>query len=703
MFFVIVALFLAARVRSAPTPELEPNNVTVSGPGVSDHGKPNLVCFPTSLMDIAIFVFVNYLTHAASSRIPHGASTRRTVKVVIDSLCYPVLGVGYALDAIAQWSVGLQREFPWIELPKDDLDTAHRAGALITACRDHEWVPHEKDEGYEGVSVTKEEHDSMSSGSGSPSGSEPSPDQQDPPATTYGCQVSDIGLHERKRWLRVKPPNKHFNIFGGRELPKGYSWVFVPWDAKVERPKTNAPPPEKPPPKRRFSIYGGKADLVLPEVPLGAEYSLFQPIAAVVQAISAGITLYRTRGDQLDRYGFTAFGLTVVPYLVMSIVNFFAHFAVPKYSALYIVQSDVLDEATRRNGDDIPRRCVVGRLPSKTPSEGGLQVKVQRETFREGLVTIDIVEPKKTEPQDAEPKNTQSDDNPGNTARGVAEPEIAEPENSESVNKRQHGSSVSTKKLLIPAKPEVGPKDAPEGSNTEHNLKDKAEDKSSGKANVDIEHGIEQVSADEPEPGPPQLPRPHFRITVSRFPSVQPKEDDSGAHQPEDGKPKDGKPKASKRPIGRKTIQALHWAIGLSSLVIIAAISRMQLGTATRPRWKDIFVVWLVFSCLSAVATSMVFGVSGLLLKACLLIVRRVYHFLYRTLDGAWKNCLGWLGGEAKDKKKRLISKAKESDKWWTYADDVIMFILKFAFFFILLVMVSQQLLDYGDCTYFRP
>lgn len=328
MVVVATILFLVSRVCSAPLPQNDV--VVVSGPGVSDHGKQNLVCFPTSLMDIAIFVFVNYLTHAASARLPHGASNGRTIKVVIDSLCYPVLGIGYALPAIAQWSVGLQRRFPWIVLPKDNLDTAHRAGALITACRNDSWLPNEKDEGYERVTIVKRAASNLDSSSSS--NAEGSPDSNQDKASTaidkYDCKVDTLTWHgaERRRWMKPKPPNKHFNIFGGRDLPDGYSWVFVPWDAKIEPPKINQPPPlENPLLKRRFSIYGDQ-DLKLPEIPLGAEYSLFQPIAAVVQAISAGITLYRTRGDQLDRYGFTAFGLTVVPYLVMSVVNFFAQY-----------------------------------------------------------------------------------------------------------------------------------------------------------------------------------------------------------------------------------------------------------------------------------------------------------------------------------------------------------------------------------------
>jgi len=294
-------------VRSAPVPA-SADVVTVSGPGVSNHGKDNLVCFPTNLMDIAVFFFVNYLAHAASARVPAGVSTRRTIKIIIDSLCYPVLGVGYALDAIAQWTVRFKTEFPFITLPDDSLETAHRAGALITACREENWAPcpDQDRNGYlhKGVRV-----DSAGGKSFRVAGKH-DPGQKE----------------ERKRWLRFGQPDLHFNIFGGRELPEGYGWVFIPWDVTVEPPKLNTPQIEvlvDPSPPRFGRVF---TSLKLPTMPLGADYSLFQPIAAVVQAISAGITLYRTRGDQLDRYGYTAFGLTVVPYLVMSVVNFFAKY-----------------------------------------------------------------------------------------------------------------------------------------------------------------------------------------------------------------------------------------------------------------------------------------------------------------------------------------------------------------------------------------
>lgn len=335
----------------------------------------------------------------------------------------------------------------------------------------------------------------------------------------------------------------------------------------------------------------------------------------------------------------------------------------PKYSALYVVQSDILDEATRRQGDDVPRRCVVGRLPSAKTSETKPQIRIRSETYEDGLVSIDIVEP-----GDAKDK-----------------------------------SSTSDKKMSIPLRSKTKLQTAPEG----HDSKDQSEaafdDKPGDKSDPKIVHNVKPVSS---EPGSSPEPQPaDWVIRVSRFPSVQLRDDDSDeAQSAADDESKSTKPKAKKKkPIGRKTMKALHWLIGLSSLVIIAAISRMKLGTATKPRWKEIFIVWLVFSCLSAVATHMLFGVSRFLLQVCLEVVRRVYRLIYKTFEGFVRVCLEKLKLQAKGKKKMLLDMRENShDNWWSYVDDVLMFILKFAFFFILLVMVSQQLLDYGDCVYFR-
>lgn len=66
------------------------------------------------------------------------------------------------------------------------------------------------------------------------------------------------------------------------------------------------------------------------------------------------------RGDQIEKYGYAAFGLTVVPYLIMSIINLFSIMLTPDYPAMYMVHTDIMEEAKRRQGRfDL----VVGKIP----------------------------------------------------------------------------------------------------------------------------------------------------------------------------------------------------------------------------------------------------------------------------------------------------------------------------------------------------
>ena len=67
--------------------------------------------------------------------------------------------------------------------------------------------------------------------------------------------------------------------------------------------------------------YTNQTEVKWPGARLSSSFNFFQPIVAVFQTVYAGITLYRTRGDQLDRFSFAAFELTVAPYLVMSVAS----------------------------------------------------------------------------------------------------------------------------------------------------------------------------------------------------------------------------------------------------------------------------------------------------------------------------------------------------------------------------------------------
>jgi hypothetical protein len=74
-------------------------------------------------------------------------------------------------------------------------------------------------------------------------------------------------------------------------------------------------------------------------------YSTVRVLVALGQILFAITTLYRARGNQIEVYGFTAFGLTVAPYAVMSVINRLRSPCCPDYPLIYLVESLVTDEA----------------------------------------------------------------------------------------------------------------------------------------------------------------------------------------------------------------------------------------------------------------------------------------------------------------------------------------------------------------------
>jgi hypothetical protein len=73
-----------------------------------------------------------------------------------------------------------------------------------------------------------------------------------------------------------------------------------------------------------------------------SSYSALKSLVAVTQALFAATTLYNSKGHQIDRFGYAAFGLTVVPYALMSIVNLIANLVCPEYPAMYLISNQAL-------------------------------------------------------------------------------------------------------------------------------------------------------------------------------------------------------------------------------------------------------------------------------------------------------------------------------------------------------------------------
>ncbi|KAJ7603976.1 hypothetical protein DFH06DRAFT_1255598 [Mycena polygramma] len=125
-------------------------------------------------------------------------------------------------------------------------------------------------------------------------------------------------------------------VHGGHRLPAGYSFAYVPRNAKVL------------PSARGVAV-------VLPP-----QSSVPKSIAGLVQGIYSSFTLYKTRGGQVNRYGYAAFGLTVLPYTVMTLFNLIGNVLTPDYQSLYLVESPTLLEARRR--PDAVFNGVIGKL-----------------------------------------------------------------------------------------------------------------------------------------------------------------------------------------------------------------------------------------------------------------------------------------------------------------------------------------------------
>ena len=86
-------------------------------------------------------------------------------------------------------------------------------------------------------------------------------------------------------------------------------------------------------------------------VTLSSSHNIPKAVVAIIQTIFASITLYQTRGDQIERYGYAAYGLTVLPYLIMSVMNLIATMLVPDYPATYILRSVEYDEAVNAGAE----------------------------------------------------------------------------------------------------------------------------------------------------------------------------------------------------------------------------------------------------------------------------------------------------------------------------------------------------------------
>ena len=83
---------------------------------------------------------------------------------------------------------------------------------------------------------------------------------------------------------------------------------------------------------------------------MGRSTEVASAAIAIAQVIFSSITIYRTSGDQIEKYGYAAYGLSVYPYALMSLANLIKLAICGRYPFLYVLRTATLVEAEKNGG-----------------------------------------------------------------------------------------------------------------------------------------------------------------------------------------------------------------------------------------------------------------------------------------------------------------------------------------------------------------
>ena len=366
---VLIVLVQCLAGPATARPALSSGNNTSLG----DYRDGQLYCEKTTWYDICWFFFTNYLLHALSVRSLPGENVYASTTFKLCCLLVPYTGVRRGLSLISRAS----------SLIKDDLQAAARAGALCMVIRKPDWRPqdgqvvhgcqikdsaeeqaperdlaslNEKDKPVE-VSVSDLSGCRVSAGGAVPTQNALSlniREPYEPPQPFSFLDKISRALLLTDRFNNDMPSNspvdyENIKVHGLCELAPGYGLSYISPNVKVYA--------------RHYAQLGNQD---IKSTRIASTHDIPRILFSLIQTVSGGYSLYKARGSQIDRYGFAAFGLTVLPYMIVSIINFIASLLSAEYETVYMVHSTMMDEMVSRGGivDG-----VVGSLQENTDME----------------------------------------------------------------------------------------------------------------------------------------------------------------------------------------------------------------------------------------------------------------------------------------------------------------------------------------------
>lgn len=347
------SFILAVIVEGRPASDSANNGTAIA----ANSRDPKVLCEPTNWYDICWFIFANYILHALSVRSLPGENSYSSFVVKIGCLLIPFTGLRRGLCLITRANAAVD----------NDLQAAARARALCMVIRKPDWRPCAGDviEGCE-LDVHEDVADNLAAKTGSEncntdtrkvdiSGrSNEEADIRDEKGLTI--QIKDPYTEPLRpgtmelavKWLIETPSFRYWSpsaniidqesvkIHGRCQLAEGYALSYIPGDMKVHA--------------RIPSSSGNAITQSNTETRLACVHDFPRILFSLTQTMSGAYALYKAQGSQIERYGYAAFGLTVIPYIVISIINFIGSLLSSEYETIFLVHSSIVDEMIARGG-----------------------------------------------------------------------------------------------------------------------------------------------------------------------------------------------------------------------------------------------------------------------------------------------------------------------------------------------------------------
>lgn len=166
---------------------------------------------------------------------------------------------------------------------------------------------------------------------------------------TYRLLVETYKFGRSSLGNSVRLDPEYVKVHGLCNMPPGFELVYVPIDIQVH-PRGS--------PRERPTIWTALRNRNFHQISksltsstrLASTQNAPRILFSLVQTVSGAWSLYRAQGLQIERFGYAAYGLTVLPYMIVSVINFVGSLLTKEYDMVYLVHSSIMDEMISQGG-----------------------------------------------------------------------------------------------------------------------------------------------------------------------------------------------------------------------------------------------------------------------------------------------------------------------------------------------------------------